>query len=83
MTWRARLGSSQPSNWAVAYLLPRFGGSDVEQFGTLLLDTKHRVVRTCVLAAGTQNTAVIEPRDVFREAIIPLAIRRRAPTMWR
>ena len=53
---------------AAAYLLPRFGGSDVEQFGTLLLDTKHRVFRTCVLAVGTQNTSVIEPRDVFREA---------------
>ena len=24
--------------------------------------------RTCVLAVGTQNTSVIEPRDVFREA---------------
>jgi DNA repair protein RadC len=53
---------------AAAYLLPRFGSSDVERFGMVLLDTQHRVFRTLVLAVGTQNTSVIEPRDVFREA---------------
>jgi DNA repair protein RadC len=53
---------------AAAYLLPRFGSSDVEQFGMVLLDTKHRVFRTLVLAVGTQNRSVVEPRDVFREA---------------
>jgi DNA repair protein RadC len=53
---------------AAAYLLPRFGSSALEQFGVLLLDTKHRVFRTHVLASGTQNTSVVEPRDVFREA---------------
>src|SRR5262249_2745374 len=61
-----RVALRGPSD-AAAYLLPRFGASDVEQFGILLLDTKHRVFRTCVLAVGTQNTLVIEPRDVFRE----------------
>jgi len=53
---------------AAAYLLPRFGSSAIEQFGVLLLDTKHRVFSTRVLATGTQNTSVVLPRDVFREA---------------
>jgi DNA repair protein RadC len=50
------------------YLLPRFGGRALEQFGLILLDTKHRVIRTTVLASGTQNASHVEPRDVFREA---------------
>ena len=55
---------------AGAYLLPRFGSAVVEQFGIVLLDTKHRVLRTAVLAIGTQNSCAVEPRDVFREAAI-------------
>lgn len=53
---------------AAAYLLPRFGSSDVERCGVLLLDAKHRVFRACVLAVGTGNASILEPRDVFREA---------------
>ena len=54
---------------AADFLMPVFSGRPVEQFGILLLDTRHRVMRTRVLAIGTQNTAIIEPRDVFREAL--------------
>jgi DNA repair protein RadC len=39
-----------------------------EQFGVVLLDTKHRVLRTVVLATGTANSTIVEPRDVFRSA---------------
>jgi DNA repair protein RadC len=53
---------------AAAYLLPRFGSTEVERCGVLMLDAKHRVFRTCVLTVGTNNAAVLEPRDVFREA---------------
>ena len=42
----------------------------MEQFGIVLLDAKHRVMRTAVLAVGTLNSSVVEPRDVFREAAI-------------
>ena len=49
-------------------LLPSFGSRPVEQFGVVLLDTKHRVLRTTVLAIGSLNSTVVEPRDVFREA---------------
>ena len=55
---------------AAAYLIPAFGGRAMEQFGIILLDTKHRVLRTTVLAAGTLNSSVVEPRDVFREAML-------------
>jgi DNA repair protein RadC len=55
---------------AAAYLMPRFGSRPVEQFGIVLLDSRHRVVRTAVLTVGGQNTAIVEPREVFREAAI-------------
>jgi DNA repair protein RadC len=58
---------------AAEYLLPRFGVLSIEQFGVVLLDTKHRVTRTTVLASGTLNTSVVEPRDVFREAALGAA----------
>ncbi len=54
----------------VGYLMPTFGGRPVEQFGIVLLDTKYRVLRTTVLAIGTLNTTVVQPRDVFREAAL-------------
>src|SRR6185295_3054394 len=55
---------------AAAYLLPRFGSRPVEQFGLVLLDTKHRVMRTTVLAIGSLNVTAVQPREVFREAAV-------------
>jgi DNA repair protein RadC len=55
---------------AADYLMPRFGGRTVEQFGILLLDMKHRVLRATILASGTLNSTIVEPRDVFRAAAI-------------
>ena len=55
---------------AARLLLPRFGSHGVEQFGIILLDTRHRVLRTSVIASGTTNTSVVEPREVFREAAL-------------
>jgi len=55
---------------AAAYLMPRYGARGVEQLGILLLDAKHRVMRAAVLAVGTLNSSIVEPRDVFREAAI-------------
>jgi len=51
------------------YLMPVFCGRTVEQFGVVLLDTKYRVLRTTIVASGTLNSTVVEPRDVFREAV--------------
>jgi DNA repair protein RadC len=58
---------------AAALLLPAFGARPTEQFGVVLLDAKHRVVRTSIVAAGTLNTTVVQPRDVFREAVLSAA----------
>jgi DNA repair protein RadC len=55
---------------AASYLMPAFGSRAVEQFGVVLLDSKHRVIRTSVLAVGTLNSTVVEPRDVFHEAAV-------------
>jgi DNA repair protein RadC len=66
---QARMPLRTPSQ-AAAYLMPTFGARPVEQFGVVLLDAKHRVLRTTLLAVGTLNTTVIEPRDVFREAAL-------------
>ena len=66
---RARLQLRTPRE-AAAFLMPAFGARMVEQFGLVLLDTKHRVLRTAVLSVGTLNSAGIEPREVFREAAL-------------
>ena len=65
----ARMPLRTPSE-AAAYLMPTFGSRAVEHFGVVLLDTKHRVLRTTLLAMGTLSATVIEPRDVFREAAL-------------
>lgn len=51
------------------YLMPRYGGFLVERCGVMLLDQKHRLIRTCVISTGTLDTTVAHPRDVFRVAI--------------
>jgi DNA repair protein RadC len=66
---RARLQLQTPEQ-AARLLMPAFSGRAVEQFGVVLLDTRHRVLRTAVLTVGTLNSASIEPRDVFREAAL-------------
>ena len=50
------------------YLLPQFGAGHVEQFGIVMLDTKHRVIRVKIISAGSLDTTVVHPREVFREA---------------
>jgi DNA repair protein RadC len=62
---RPRLASPRA---AAEYLLPQFGSRAVEHFGVLLLDTRHRVVRTSVLSIGTLDASIVHPREVFREA---------------
>jgi DNA repair protein RadC len=64
----ARVRLQVPSDVA-RYLLPTFGARPLEQFGIVLLDTRYRVLRTTVVATGSLNSTVVEPRDVFREAM--------------
>ena len=49
-------------------LLPQYGSRTVEQFGIVLLDTKHRVLRTTVVSIGTLDASIVHPREIFREA---------------
>ncbi len=67
MAPRHRLQLLKASTTA-AFLMPAFGNRPVEQFGLVLLDTKYRVIRTAIVAVGTLNGTVVEPRDVYRQA---------------
>ncbi|HVC20526.1 MAG TPA: DNA repair protein RadC [Vicinamibacterales bacterium] len=64
----ARVQIAGPGD-AAAYLMPQFGARAVEHFGVVLLDTKHRVLRTAVISVGTLDASLVHPREVFREAI--------------
>jgi DNA repair protein RadC len=59
---------------AAEFLMPAFSARQVEQLGVVLLDAKHRVIRTVVVAKGTLNSVTVEPRDVFREATVAGAL---------
>lgn len=54
---------------AAELLMPLYGGRATELFGILLLDSRHRVLKTSVVSEGTLNRTIVEPRDVFREAL--------------
>jgi DNA repair protein RadC len=64
----ARVQITCPHDAAV-YLTPQFGARAVEHFGVVLLDTKHRVLRTVVVSVGTLDASLVHPREVFREAV--------------
>ena len=51
-----------------SYLLPQYGAAAVEQFGIVMLDTKHRVIRVSIVSMGSLDSTVVHPREVFREA---------------
>lgn len=63
----ARLQFVNPRD-AAAYLLPQFGARPVEQFGLMMLDTKHRLIRTSIISIGTLDSSPAHPREIFREA---------------
>jgi DNA repair protein RadC len=65
MVERPRLTS--PRQMA-SYLLPEYGSCAVEQFGIVMLDTKHRVIRIKLVSVGSLDSTVVHPREVFREA---------------
>ena len=53
-----------------AHLLPEYGARSTEHFGVLLLDTKCRVIGTRIVSAGSLDTTIVHPREVFREAAV-------------
>jgi DNA repair protein RadC len=56
-----------------SYLLPLYGGYRVERFGLVLLDAKHRLIRTTILSVGSLDASIAHPREVFREAALASA----------
>jgi DNA repair protein RadC len=58
---------------AAEILMPEFSARPVEHFGVLLLDTRHRVIRTTVLSIGSLDGASAQPREVFRQALMASA----------
>ena len=64
---RERIQVTSPRSVA-EFLMPQYGNRPVEQFGIVLLDTKHRVLRTTVLSVGTLDASIVHPREIFREA---------------
>ncbi len=62
---RPRLSTPQQ---LASYLIPQYGSCAVEQFGIVMLDTKHRVIRIKVVSLGSLDATIVHPREVFREA---------------
>lgn len=50
------------------YLLPLYGGHREERFGIVMLDAKHRVIRSQTISIGTLDASIAHPRDIFRAA---------------
>jgi DNA repair protein RadC len=69
---RERLQITSPRD-AAGYLMPEFSARPVEQFGLLMLDTRHRVIRTAVLTVGSLDGTGVQPREVFRQALMASA----------
>ncbi|MGE0394500.1 MAG: RadC family protein, partial [Vicinamibacterales bacterium] len=62
---RVRLSTPQQ---LASWLIPQFGAARVEQFGIVMLDTRHRLIRAAVLSVGSLDATVVHPREVYREA---------------
>jgi len=68
MAQRFRQGSPAFANPGLTreYLRHRIGTLPYEVFGLLLLDTRHRLIRTEILFRGTIDGASVHPREVAR-----------------
>ncbi len=62
---RQRLSSPRA---LAGYLLSLHGTGAVEQFGIVMLDTRHRLIRVRIVSTGSLDSTVVHPREVFREA---------------
>jgi len=53
----------------VPLVLPHMVFLKQEQFRVILLDSKNKFIRTCIISVGSLDKALVEPREVFRPAI--------------
>ncbi len=51
------------------YMRRKLHGLKKEHFYSLLLDTKHRIMREEQVAVGSLNESIVHPREVFKTAI--------------
>ena len=54
---------------AVTRVAPSMMFPNQEQFRVILLDSKKRLIRPCIVSIGSLNAADVHPGDVFRPAI--------------
>lgn len=54
---------------AAQLLMPKFRDQDQEHFHVLFLNTKNEVIGEKTIFIGSLNSAVVHPREVFKEAI--------------
>lgn len=55
---------------AAKFIMPRLRHGTHEEFLTILLNTKNRVIKTERIAEGSLTSAVVHPREVFASAIV-------------
>ena len=55
------------------YLMPLYSGHQQERFGILMLDAKHRLLRSEILSVGSLDSSIAHPREIFRVAMLASA----------
>ena len=53
-----------------SFLVPLIGGADREHCLSVLLDTKHRVLRTLTVSIGSIDHTFMTPHGIFRDALL-------------
>ena len=65
---RERTSVSTPAE-AVAVVRDEMRSLDREEFRVLLLNTKNGLIRVAQVSRGSLNASIVEPREVFKDAI--------------
>ena len=53
-----------------SFIVPLIGGADREHCLSVLLDTKHRVLRTLTVSIGSIDHTFMTPHGIFRDALL-------------
>lgn len=72
---RVEVPSTKPTPWldtpetAIRVARRHLAGRRKEHFMTLLLDSRHRVIRVAEVSVGSLDSSIVHPRETFLEAI--------------
>lgn len=66
---RNNLVECSSSDLVASYYMDEMRHYDKEHMIVLLLDTKCRLIRECLLSIGTVNSTCVSPREVYMEAL--------------